>query len=319
MPVALDRESLAGDHDLSDAPIASQNEKQRTGSPSDSAPHGTAAARKAGGRLHWGPAIVITVIHLVAMLAFLPMFFSIKALLTTVVLQAICAMGITIGYHRLLTHRSFQVPKPIEYLLSWLGCLSLQGGPIQWVATHRLHHQHSDQEEDPHSPLHGFFWSHVLWCFTYDPKFDDYAQYSQYAKDLARDKGHVFLERTTELWQIPLAAALYAWGGWPCVIWGIFVRLVYVYHVTWFVNSASHTWGYRTYETSDVSRNLWWVALLSFGEGWHNNHHAYPRSARHGLKAWEFDVSWLVIRGMAALGLARDIRLPEQGASRQMA
>lgn len=263
--------------------------------------------------------IVIVAIHLVALLALWPAMFTWKALLTALVLQAVCAMGITIGYHRLLTHRSFRCSRPVEYFLTLMGCLNLQGGPIKWTATHRLHHQHSDEEQDPHSPRHGFFWSHVLWCFTFDPTFDSFDKYSQYAKDLARDRGHVFLERTTELWQIPLAAALFWWGGWPCVIWGVFVRLVYVYHMTWFVNSASHTWGYRNFTTSDVSRNLWWVALLTFGEGWHNNHHAYPRSARHGLKPWEFDMSWLVIRTLVALRLASDLRLPEQGASRQMA
>lgn len=260
--------------------------------------------------------IVIIAIHFGALLAFWPAMFTLKAVATALVLQAVCAMGITIGYHRLLTHRSFRCSRPVEYFLTLLGCLNLQGGPIKWVATHRLHHQHSDEEQDPHSPLHGFFWSHVIWCFTYDPAFDAYKSYSQYAKDLARDRGQVFLERTVVLWQLVLAGALYLWGGWPAVVWGVFVRLVYVYHITWFVNSASHTWGYRTYETTDVSRNLWWVALLSFGEGWHNNHHAYPRSARHGLRFWEFDASWLVIRAMAALGLASDIRLPEQGASR---
>jgi len=269
------------------------------------------SSRKAGGRPNWGPMFGIIGIHLAALLAFWPAMFTWKALLTALALQAVCGMGITIGFHRLLTHRSFRCSKGLEYILTLLGCLNLQGGPIKWTATHRLHHQHSDDEQDPHSPRHGFFWSHVLWCFTYDPSFDDYDQYSRYAKDLARDRGQVFFERTTVYWQFVLAAALYLWGGWPCVIWGIFVRLVYVYHATWFVNSASHTWGYRTYETSDVSRNLWWVALLSFGEGWHNNHHAFPRSARHGLQRWEVDVSWLVIRALSAVGLVRDVHLPD--------
>jgi stearoyl-CoA desaturase (delta-9 desaturase) len=260
--------------------------------------------------------IAIVLIHLAALLALFPAFFTWKAVLTAFVIQIITGLGITVGFHRLLTHRSFHAPKVVEYFLSWVGSLSWQGGPIKWVATHRLHHQHSDEDEDPHTPLHGFFWSHALWCFKFDTHFDPYKKYSQYALDLARDRGHVFIERTTGLWQFILAALLYAWGGWPCVIWGIFVRLVYCYHITWFVNSASHVWGYRNYETTDRSRNLWWVALLSFGEGWHNNHHAYPRSARHGLKAWEIDVSWYLIRLMGWFGLARDIRLPEQGASR---
>lgn len=274
--------------------------------------------RKAGHQIYWTPAIAIVLIHLGALAAFLPVFFSWKAVLTAVVLQAVCGLGITLGYHRLLTHRSFKVPRPLEYLLAWIGSWSWQGGPIQWVATHRLHHQHSDEDTDPHSPRHGFFWAHTLWCMTYDPTFDDYDRYSQYAQDLARDPVHVFLERTTPLWQFVLAGLLWLWGGWPCVFWGVFVRLVYVYHITWLINSATHTWGSRDFETTDNSRNLWWVAFLSYGEGWHNNHHAYPRSARHGLTARQFDATWLVIRFLAALGLATDIRLPERGASRAM-
>lgn len=267
-------------------------------------------------RVNWVPLIAISLFHLGALLAFLPMFFTWKAVLTALVLQIVFELSITVGFHRLLTHRSFRTYKPIEYLLSWLGSLNLQGGPIKWVATHRLHHQHSDSDDDPHTPRHGFFWAHALWCFSYDRSFDPYKKYSQYAKDLARDPVHVFIERTMPIWQLVLAGLLYLWGGWPCVIWGVCVRLVYVYHITWFVNSASHVWGYRTYETTDDSRNLWWVALLGFGEGWHNNHHAYPRSARHGLKPWEIDVTWLTIRLMQKLGLAYDIRLPEKGASR---
>src|SRR5688500_15739085 len=144
------------------------------------------AGRKACQKIFWTPLIAIVTIHLGALLAFVPAFFSWKALYTTLVLQAICGLSITLGYHRLLTHRSFKTPKFFEYFLSWLGSLNWQGGPIQWVATHRLHHQHSDKEPDPHSPHDGFFWSHMLWCFTYDPQFDDYDQYSKYAQDLAR-------------------------------------------------------------------------------------------------------------------------------------
>jgi len=285
------------------------------------------AAKKSAKRVHWVPLIAIAIIHLVALLAFVPAFFSWPAVIAAFVLHWMCAnCGITLGFHRLLTHRSFKTPKLIEYLLSWLGSLNWQGGPIQWVATHRLHHQHSDTDDDPHTPRHGFCWSHVLWLFNYEPQFDEYDKFSKYAKDLARDRVHVFIERTTWLWQFVLAGALFAWGYWlggvmtglSCVVWGTFVRLVYVYHITWFVNSASHVWGYRNYETSDGSRNLWWVGLLAYGEGWHNNHHAYPRSARHGLRPWEFDLTWLLIRLMSLVGLASDIRLPEKGASREM-
>ena len=273
----------------------------------------------------WTPLIAIALIHVGALLAFAPLFTSHEALafrwdavLVAVGLQWVTGcLGITLGYHRLLTHRSFKTIKPIEYLLAWIGSWAWQGGPILWTATHRLHHQHSDHEGDPHSPKHGFFWSHILWCFTKDPAFDNYHQYSKYALDLAKDPVQVFLEKSTPLWQFVIAGLLYAVGGWPYVIWGSFVRLVYVYHITWFVNSASHTWGYRNFETKDHSTNLWWVGLTAFGEGWHNNHHAYPRSARHGLKPWEFDLTWQIIRGLKLVGLAWDIREPEKGASRE--
>lgn len=270
--------------------------------------------RMARGRPDWTPLIGISLFHVAALLAFFPAFFSWKAVGTFAVLQIISALGITVGFHRLLTHRSFKTPKAVEYLLSWVGSLHMQGGPIKWVATHRLHHQHSDEAQDPHSPRHGFFWAHTIWCVTFDPAFDPYEKYSAYAKDLARDKVHVFIERMMPVSQLALAVLLYWWGGWSCVIWGGFVRLVYGYHTTWLVNSATHTWGYQTYETGDKSTNLWWVALLSMGEGWHNNHHAFPRSARHGLKRWEIDASWLVIRLMKLFGLAREVYVPEKGA-----
>lgn len=268
------------------------------------------SARRARGRVGWTPLIVILLFHVGALLVFVPAFFSLKALITAFVLQFFCALGIGVGYHRLLTHRSFKTIKPIEYMLSWLGSLSLQGGPIRWVATHRLHHQHSDQDEDPHSPQHGFFWAHALWCFAFDPQFDPYEKYSRYAQDLARDRGHRIIEFCTPFSQLAVGVALYFFGGWSCVVWAGFLRLVWVYHITWFVNSATHTWGYQTYKTGDHSTNLWWVALLSLGEGWHNNHHAFPNSARHGLKRSEIDVSWMCIRLLVFLRLASDVRLP---------
>ncbi len=275
--------------------------------------------RKAKYKIDWTPTIAIGLIHIGALAAFWPSMFTGRALLTAFVLHWICGgFGLTLGYHRLLTHRSFKTPKWVEYLLTWVGSLSLQGGPIKWVAVHRLHHQHSDGEGDPHTPLDGFVWSHALWLFRFDPNFDPYEKYSQYALDLARDRVHVAIQKYVLLSQLLVAVALYFWGGWPCVVWGVFVRLVYVYHVTWFVNSASHIWGYRSHETTDRSRNLWWVALLTWGEGWHNNHHAYPRSARHGMRPWEIDFAWWHIRLLALVGLAHDIRTPGKGASREL-
>ena len=220
-------------------------------------------------------------------------------------------IGITLCYHRLLTHGSFKVPKLLEYFLTFCGVLSSEGGPINWVARHRIHHAYPDTERDPHSPRQGFWWSHMFWLFKYNPLFDDYENYSPWAKDLARDPFHRFLNNTHGLYQILLGIGLYFWGGLPFLIWGLFVRTVFVYHITWFVNSATHKWGYQNYAVNDDSRNLWWVALLSFGEGWHNNHHAFQRSARHGLKFWEFDQTYLTIKLLSLLKLARNIHVPK--------
>ena len=219
-------------------------------------------------------------------------------------------LGITLGFHRLLTHRSFKVPKALEYLLAIIGSLACQGGPIKWVVAHRLHHAYSDQEEDPHTPLKSFFWAHMGWCLYQNKSIDDPREYPKFAPDLTQDRMMVFIDRVHILWTLIFAASLYLWGGWPFVVWGIFVRLVLVYHATWLVNSAAHVWGYQTYHSKDQSKNLWWVALMTFGEGWHNNHHAFQFSARHGLQWWEFDLTYLTIRILKLFGLAKDVKLP---------
>ncbi len=243
-----------------------------------------------------------------ALAALLPGMFSWSALAVMLVLTwATAGLGITMGFHRLLTHASFHTWKPVRYLLTMLGCLTLQGSPIQWVGTHRLHHAESDTDHDPHSPRHGFTWAHMLWCMVLNPNGNDARSA---AKDLLRDPGMRWIDR---LWIVPtlaLGAALYLIGDWPWVVWGIGVRTVVVYHGTWFVNSAAHTWGYRNFQTTDNSRNTWWVAILSFGEGWHNNHHAQQRSAAHGMRWFEFDMTWWTIWIMEKLGLAWDVVRP---------
>jgi stearoyl-CoA desaturase (delta-9 desaturase) len=186
------------------------------------------------------------------------------------------------------------------------------------VAVHRIHHQHSDEEGDPHSPRRGLWWAHLGWWWPYIPALDDPRLYGRYVMDLSRDPVHRFLERYHILLPLMLGGLLYLlgelWGGvglsW--VVWGVFVRTTLLYHATWFVNSAAHLWGYRSHNTRDRSTNLWWVALLTLGEGWHNNHHAFPRSARHGLRWWELDLTYLLICLMARVGLARQIQLPSQ-------
>lgn len=262
-------------------------------------------------KIKWSVFLFIGGAHVASLAAFFT--FSWQALLLCLALHWITGgIGITLGFHRLLTHRSFKVWKPLEYLLAIIGSLACQSGPIAWVAAHRLHHAKSDQDGDPHSPLNGFFWAHMGWCLHDDKVLDHFKEYSRLVPDMARDPIHVFLDRVHILWTVLLAAGLYAWGGWPFVVWGIFVRLVLVYHCTWFVNSAAHVWGYRTYKISDRSTNLWWVALLTYGEGWHNNHHAFQYSARHGLKFWEIDTTYWMILILKGLGLANAVKIPSK-------
>ena len=218
----------------------------------------------------------------------------------------------TACYHRLLTHKSFKCPKFFEYFLAFLGSLSSQGGPITWVATHRYHHVNSDSNDDCHSPRHGFLWSHFLWFVYRSAILDDKTFPVRYAPELAKDPFYRFLERYGWTGQWLLGFLLLLWGGIPFVVWGIFVRTVAALHVTWLVNSATHQWGYRTFQTKDESKNLWWVGLLSFGEGWHNNHHAFQTSAAHGLRWWEVDVTYWTIRLFSLFGLAYDIRVPNR-------
>ncbi|MEN9276213.1 MAG: fatty acid desaturase, partial [Gloeomargarita sp. GMQP_bins_5] len=174
---------------------------------------------------------------------------------------------------------------------------------------HRLHHLYSDQEGDPHDSNRGFWWSHMGWMLHRLPQDQEIPKYT---KDINQDGVYRFLQNWMLPLQIGLGLLLFALGGWPWVIWGIFVRLVLVYHATWFVNSATHKYGYRTYDSKDRSTNCWWVALLAFGEGWHNNHHAFPHSARHGLRWWEIDVTWMMIWTLQKLGLATKVRLPQE-------
>ena len=226
-------------------------------------------------------------------------------------LYAVCGvLGISVGYHRLLTHRSFKCPRAMEYGLALLGSSSLEGGPIGWVAHHRQHHQYSDRHGDPHSARQGFWWSHVLWMFWTTSKESWGEITHRYAPDLLRVPFYRFLGRMYVGVSLLAALLLYLLGGWPFVMWGMCVRLMFTYHTTWLVNSASHTFGYRNFPVNDLSTNCWWVALLTGGEGWHNNHHAFPTSARHGLRFWEVDPAYGFIRLLQTVGLAWDLQTP---------
>ncbi len=228
-----------------------------------------------------------------------------------VLLHALCGgLGICVGYHRLLTHRSFKCPRPVEYVLATLGALTMEGSLIDWVAHHRQHHQYSDQPGDPHSARDGFWWSHIVWMFWLPSKPALRELIDRYVPDLYRVPYYRFLARMYVWLSLLLGALLYLAGGWPFVVWGMFIRIVLTYHHTFLVNSASHAFGYRNFEIEDLSTNCWWVALFSYGEGWHNNHHAFPTSARHGLRTWEIDPAYGFIRLLEAVGLAWDVRTP---------
>jgi len=262
----------------------------------------------------WIPLIWIGGLHVLALLAFVPAYFSWSALAVCVFLHWVTGgIGITLTYHRLLTHRSFATrPRWLEYVLTAIGCCASEGGPIGWVADHRKHHAHSDEEDDVHSPNRGFGWAHMFWWMTPDiTSIHSNEYYQKWAPDLYKDPVQRFLNSYHIIFPILMFAGLYAIGGMPWLVWGGFVRTVFVLHSTWLVNSATHVWGYRSHETRDTSTNLWWVALLTYGEGWHNNHHAYQTSARHGMQWWEVDMTYMAIRLMSFVGMAHSIRLPK--------
>ena len=281
-------------------------------------------------RVHLHILTGIVAFHLLALFACLPWLFSWSGLAWAVGgLYLFGTLGINIGYHRLLTHRGFACPRWLEKTLAVLGICCWEGAPLGWVAVHRMHHQHSDDGSDPHSPKKSFFWSHMGWFLIWDPAIYNLSTYDRYARDLIQDRFYKWLERPL-VWQkihwahwlaFPVLGAIvggaltWTWMGalqlalsW--LVWGVFVRTVAVWHITWSVNSVTHLWGYRNFSTRDDSRNNWLVGLITNGEGWHNNHHAQPRSASHGMRWWELDVSYLTIRTFALLGLAWDIVEP---------
>ncbi len=251
-------------------------------------------------------------LHLLCLFA--PFCFSLTGLALVGAGWFFSTIGITMGYHRLFTHMSFETYRWIKISLAILGTLSWQGGPIRWVGVHRLHHKDSDGPADPHTPRHGFFWSHVVWTLYKDGNgFEPY----KVTGDLQEDKVLVFIDRYFWVPHVLLAIALTVAGYWyggtyyavSWFVYGIAVRTVLVYHGTWLINSATHVWGYRNFQnTGDNSRNLWWIALPSLGEGWHNNHHGKPRSAWHGMRWFEIDVTGRLIWVLAVLGLAWNVK-----------
>ncbi|CAM8895385.1 unnamed protein product [Rhodiola kirilowii] len=261
--------------------------------------------------------VLLVFIHLLCIWA--PFYFTWPAFWVAVALYIITGLfGITLSFHRNLTHRSFTLPKWLEYTFAYCGILAVQGNPIDWVSTHRYHHKFTDSSKDPHSPVEGFWFSHMYWVL------DRYyltqkCGVSNNVGDLRKQLFYRFVEKTYYIHALAPTPFLYAAGGFPFVFWGMGVRTVAVLHATFLVNSACHIWGKQAWNTGDLSRNNWWVAILTFGEGWHNNHHAFETSARQGLELWQIDMTWGVIRMLEAAGLATDVKLPTEGQKKRMA
>lgn len=261
-------------------------------------------------------------VHVGALAA--PFFFSWGGLATAVVLHWLtCSLGVCFGYHRYLSHRTLKMSGPAEFFVLLCGALSGEGSPLTWAAVHRLHHQKSDLDGDPHSPNQGEWWSHIMWLFPRWAEGKKALLFRRYIPELVDRPMLQFFEKTYG-W-ILLASGLIlvgagyatggAYGAASLLLWGVCLRMTLAYHSTWFVNSATHLWGYRNYETRDRSRNLWWVAVFAYGEGWHNNHHAHPSVAPAGHRWWELDPTWWAIKTFRFLGLVHDVndRIPAVG------
>ncbi len=269
----------------------------------------------------------IAAIHLIALLAFVPWFFSwTGTVLALLGLYVFGTLGISLCFHRMLTHRSFVCPRWLEHALAILGLCCVQDTPARWVGIHRRHHEHADEQADPHSPLASFLWAHIGWMLFRNRELTRIGLISRYAKDVMRDPFYARLEQNFRWVRVVLISWLGFFAGaflielavgggaldaiqfgFSVLIWGVFVRTVLVWHITWSVNSVTHMWGYRNYDTDESSRNNLIIGILSNGEGWHNNHHAAPSSACFGHRWWELDLTWLTIRLLSALGLARKI------------
>lgn len=274
----------------------------------------TAMHVKKRNEINWNTSIFMIIFHLGAIASlFMFTMVSWKVIPITLLLWWVSgSLGIGMGFHRLLTHRGYKTPKLIEYFLTFCGLLALEGGSINWVVTHRIHHANTDEVGDPHTPRDGGWWAHMGWILRGTAQQHEESVIQRYAPDLTKDRVHMFMNRFYYVPLILSGLALFAIGGWPMMFIGVFLRVTIGLHFTWLVNSATHLWGTRRFLTHDDSTNSWWVALLTFGEGWHNNHHAHPRAARHGLTWYEIDVNWYGIRALQLLGLAKGVKLITQ-------
>jgi stearoyl-CoA desaturase (delta-9 desaturase) len=260
--------------------------------------------------MNWMTTFVMVLFHVGAIAALF--LFTWKGLAFAALLWWVTgSLGVGMGYHRLLTHRGYKCPRALEYFLTTCGALAMEGGPMYWVAIHRMHHRNSDEEGDPHSPRDGGFWAHIGWVITGRTLHNDRGLNLPCVPDLRKNKFHMWISKWYWILIVALSAIILAMGGVRYLMWGIFFRTVVGLHATFLVNSATHMWGRRRFPTCDRSRNSFWIALLTWGEGWHNNHHAYPQAARHGLAWYEFDMNWYGIWALSRLGLAWDIKLPK--------
>ncbi|KAM0034867.1 putative fatty acid desaturase domain, acyl-CoA desaturase [Helianthus debilis subsp. tardiflorus] len=249
-------------------------------------------------------------IHVLALFA--PFTFTWGAFCAGFTTYVLCGVfGITMSYHRNLAHRSFRLPKWLEYTFVYFGVLYFQRDPIYWVSMHRYHHQYVDSEKDPHSPTFGFWFSHMGWLFDSGYILEKY-QERKNVEDLKSQVFYRFIQRSYVLHLFVYVTLVYAFGGFTYLVWVVGVATTWGYHATFFVNSACHIWGNQSWNTGDLSKNNWWVALITFGEGWHNNHHAFEYSARHGLEWWQIDICWYMIRFLEAIGLATNVKLPTE-------
>lgn len=259
---------------------------------------------------NWKNIAIVISFHLLAIPAFFTMSWANFAALM-IGNWVVGSLGVGLGWHRLLTHRSFKAPKWVEYVTSIFATMSMQDPPDKWIATHRMHHAFTDTDKDPHSIRPGFWWAQIGWVVWGRAQDHDEATMKKYVPDLLKDRGHRLISRYFYVPIIVSAFLFFAIGGWQMVVWGVFARVVVGWHTTWFVNSLAHMYGKRPHDTGDMSTNNWFVAILTFGEGWHNAHHMWPTSARHGLKWYQFDMNWITIRLLEKLGLATDIRVFE--------
>lgn len=259
------------------------------------------------GKLNWDTILIVAGFHLLAIPALFT--FSWQNFTAAFILWWVgSSWGIGLGFHRLLTHRGFYSPQWLTRTLATFGTLALQSGPITWVTTHRIHHAFTDQERDPHSPVDkGFFWAHMGWIFEGTAQNQSEGSRRRYSPDLLKDPYLVWLDKYYYVPTLIVTGILFAIGGLSMVFWGMGLRMIINWHFTWMVNSVTHVWGSRRFDTRDDSRNNGLIAAITFGEGWHNNHHAIPRSARHGLTWKEFDINWVQLRVLEKLGIIRDV------------